>query len=102
MMLGLTSGTALSLGRRRMSSSSGTSVASMSAPKLSMMRLIHSSWMACSGKGLSSPRCSSAVTNVVMQATPLMVSWKHRNLRMFSRMARPHTMASTSSLKSPS
>mmetsp|Transcript_10395 Transcript_10395/g.33012 ORF Transcript_10395/g.33012 Transcript_10395/m.33012 type:complete len:237 (-) Transcript_10395:1933-2643(-) len=69
----------------------GGSVASASAPSVSMMRLTHSIMTAFSGG--SKP--DTAPTKAMAMATTLTLSWNCRNLRMLSYTERPHLTACT-------
>ena len=60
-----------------------------------MMRFTHNSCTEVSGNLVVEPLLKQATTKVRVSATRLMVSWKFRNLRMFSRMERPHLTDAT-------
>ena len=60
-----------------------------------MMRFTHSSCTEVSGNLVVEPLLKHATTKVNANATTLMVSWNSRNLRMFSRMERPHLTDAT-------
>ena len=65
----------------------GSSVASASAPMVSIMRLTHSSCSTFSG--MRPP--TTAPTNATTSATKLTVSWNCRNLRIELNTERPHS-----------
>mmetsp|Transcript_16662 Transcript_16662/g.65071 ORF Transcript_16662/g.65071 Transcript_16662/m.65071 type:complete len:281 (-) Transcript_16662:1748-2590(-) len=73
----------------------GGSVASASAPMLSMIRFTQSSWIAFSGV----PMRSTAPKNAIASAATLTVSWNWRNFLMLSKMLRPHMTDLTMELK---
>ena len=59
--------------------------------RVSMMRLTQSIWMGERGDSLR----TAAPAKAIVRATMLTVSWNCRNLRMESKMLRPHFMAVT-------
>lgn len=80
------SGARLPTGTCSMRSSVGGSVASASAPSVSMIRFTHSSWTAV--KGTVPP--AHAATKLTVNATTLTVSWNWMNFWMLAYTARPH------------
>mmetsp|Transcript_4355 Transcript_4355/g.13564 ORF Transcript_4355/g.13564 Transcript_4355/m.13564 type:complete len:216 (+) Transcript_4355:417-1064(+) len=77
------------------SSTLGLSVANASAASESMIRFTHSSCITLSGM----PRCVTAESVATTSATPLMVSWNCRNLRILEKTQRPHETEATIELK---
>jgi len=71
-----------------------------------MIKLTHNSCTDVSGNLVVEPLLKQATTNVNASATTLIVSWNSKNLRMFSRMDRPHftdaTMPATTGTCMPS
>ena len=63
--------------------------------RVSMMRLTQSIWMGLSGDYLS----TAAPANARIRAQQFTVSWNCRNLRIESKMLRPHRTAFTMELK---
>mmetsp|Transcript_25715 Transcript_25715/g.72046 ORF Transcript_25715/g.72046 Transcript_25715/m.72046 type:complete len:339 (+) Transcript_25715:611-1627(+) len=83
------------MGGRSRRSGCGLSVPSARAAMVSMMRLTHRSWMALSGD----PFWAMAPMKATSRAEKLTVSWNWRNLRMLSKMQRPHRTEKTMELK---
>mmetsp|Transcript_2836 Transcript_2836/g.11436 ORF Transcript_2836/g.11436 Transcript_2836/m.11436 type:complete len:320 (+) Transcript_2836:370-1329(+) len=86
-------------GAWRSRESEGGSVARARAAAESMRRLIQSSWDTDRGKAEVSPSLAPDTTKVTVRATTLMVSWRTRNLRMFSITERPQRTARTMEAK---
>ncbi|KAG0549504.1 hypothetical protein BDA96_01G261800 [Sorghum bicolor] len=87
----LMSGAVRPMGGRRMSALVGVSVASASAPMVSMIRFTHSSCTVDSG---ILPEVT-ADTKLMMSAATLTVSWNWMNFWMLLKTQRPHLVAVT-------